>query len=57
MEPIATHANIKDLEKVHAVEQPAATGQVVKVRFFPGLGYAPCIDRDLLDGKDQGSQT
>ena len=53
MKPLATHKEIKDLGKDHAVEKHVATGQGVTVKFYPGLGYAPCIERDLSDGTDQ----
>ena len=54
MKLIATGNNVKGPAMNDAPETYVATGFEVAVKFYHGLGYAPCIHSDQPDEKVDG---
>ncbi len=52
MNTAVTDTNIQHPTPIDAPAGHGVPGQQIRVKFYPGLGYAPCINLETLNGEN-----
>ena len=55
MNTAITDTNIQRPTPIDAPAGHGVPGQQIRVKFYPGLGYAPCINQEILDSEQNFS--
>ena len=49
MKTAITDTNIQHPTQINTPACDGALGQHIRIKFYPGLGYAPCINQEILN--------